>query len=198
MRYFLDVNENYLMKVVYIVTQLLIGFTVMEISDSFLVEYNYYYEENNNPRDFIVFDFSSGNFHRIDNETNKIYETESLRTVYMNRMKEEILYTEKIKDTLFLRKFDCQVIAEHTRLEKPSIKTEKIIGDITVLRQLKLEDENYAYLPSIGNSIRDKGLFTFAAYFITDDHSTILHRVTEIEERQGFSEIATEMINLIK
>ena len=186
------------MKVVHIVVYLSIGFEIIEVSDSFIVSCYYYFEDHTNLRDYIVSDFSSGNFHRIDNETKKVYKTESLRAVYMNRMKEEILYTEKIQDILFLRKFDCQVIAEHTRLEKPRIRTEEIIGDIPILRELKLEDEKYAYIPCIGNSILDKNLFSFAAYFITDDHYTLLYRVIEIEERKGFSEIATEMINLIK
>ena len=181
------------MKVVYIVIQLLYGILIIEVSDSYMVSYNYY-EEETIPKGFLVIDYSSDSYYRAKHETDKIVKLDNLRSA----VKEEVLFSEKVKDTLFLEKFKCQVIKEHTRLEKPKSQTKITQGDILMLRELKLEDKNYAYLPCIGSSFQETNLFNFATYFITDNDSALSHRVIEIEERQGFSEIATEMINLIK
>ena len=181
------------MKVVYIVIQLLYGFLMIEVSDSFMVSYNYY-EGESNPKDFLIIDYSSDNYYEIENKTKKVNKLESLRSV----VKEEVIYTEKVKDTLFLENFECRVIAEHTRLKKPSTKMERIQGDILMLKELKLGSKNYSFIPCLGSSFADQNVFNFACYYVIDNRYTLFHEVIEIEERQGFSEIATEMINLIK
>lgn len=193
------------MKVVLITIQFLYGITQVEISNKYMVTYNYYGKDLN-PKDVLIFDFEKESLYKVNPQTYK-FQKENLRA--LNAIPQnELLWSHKLEDSLYLEKYNCEVYLETYKVGQSKIhqresvlKIKKVYGKLVELDSLELDKSALAYIPFVGNSIKENSSITFSCHEVNDfqdkSESILIYEIKNTNCKSEFSVFAKRILNII-